>query len=261
MRYPIIIGAAVLALTACQTEKEPAAQADKAAAAAAVDFNSMNEMQKISYAIGQDQARGVSEHVKNYAAMGIQLDTDMILQGSKDFYQGKEGLTEEQLKEQFTSLQEQYRDAASKKQEADAQENVAKGAAFMAENAKKEGVVQTESGLQYRVITAAEGPKPAATDTVKVHYKGTLIDGEEFDSSYSRNQPATFPLNGVIKGWTEGVQLMSVGSKYEFVIPAELAYGDRASARIPANSTLVFEVELLEIVAPKTEAKPETKSE
>ncbi|MFM8437975.1 MAG: FKBP-type peptidyl-prolyl cis-trans isomerase, partial [Candidatus Kapaibacterium sp.] len=128
------------------------------------------------------------------------------------------------------------------------EENKAKGAAFLAENAKKAGVTTTASGLQYRVITQGTGAKPLATDKVKVHYKGTLIDGSEFDSSYKRGEPIEFPLNGVIKGWTEGVQLMSVGSKYEFFIPSELAYGDReVGGVIPAGSTLVFEVELLGI--------------
>jgi len=125
---------------------------------------------------------------------------------------------------------------------------IAAGASYLAENRGKEGVTETESGLQYEVITAAEGPKPAATDRVSVHYKGTLLDGTEFDSSYSRGEPAEFPLNGVIPGWTEGLQLMSVGSKYRFVIPSKLAYGERgAGGSIGPGETLIFEVELLEI--------------
>jgi len=122
------------------------------------------------------------------------------------------------------------------------------GKAFLAENAAKEGVTVTESGLQYEVLVEGTGVKPLATDTVKVHYKGTLIDGTEFDSSYSRGEPAEFPLNRVISGWTEGVQLMSEGSKFKFVIPSELAYGERATGSITPNSTLVFEVELLDVL-------------
>jgi FKBP-type peptidyl-prolyl cis-trans isomerase len=129
-----------------------------------------------------------------------------------------------------------------------AEKNKTEGAAFLAENAGKEGIITTDSGLQYEIITASEGDKPAASNQVTVHYKGTTLDGTEFDSSYSRNAPATFPLNRVIAGWTEGVQLMSVGSKYRFFIPSELAYGAQgAGGAIGPNATLIFEVELLSI--------------
>lgn len=122
------------------------------------------------------------------------------------------------------------------------------GEQFLAENAKKEGVITTPSGLQYKVLTQGTGAKPKATDSVNVHYRGTFIDGREFDSSYKRNSPISFPLNGVIAGWTEGVQLMSVGSKYEFYIPYRLAYGERgAGGAIPPYAALIFEVELLAI--------------
>lgn len=132
--------------------------------------------------------------------------------------------------------------------------NLEKGKNFLAENGKKEGIVTTESGLQYRVISEGTGEKPAATDQVKVHYRGTTIDGKEFDSSFKRNQPATFAANRVIKGWTEALQLMPVGSKYELFIPADLAYGPRgAGGDIGPNETLIFEVELLEII--QTEPK------
>ncbi|WP_101310830.1 FKBP-type peptidyl-prolyl cis-trans isomerase [Labilibaculum manganireducens] len=128
-------------------------------------------------------------------------------------------------------------------------ENLAKGQKFLEENKSKEGVVVTASGLQYRIINEGDGPKPLATDKVSVHYKGTTIDGNEFDSSYKRNEPATFAANRVIKGWTEALQLMPVGSKWELFIPSNLAYGPRAmGADIKANETLIFEVELLDIV-------------
>jgi len=127
-----------------------------------------------------------------------------------------------------------------------AQTNITEGAAFLAENATKEGVTTTASGLQYTILTDAEGDKPSATSNVTVHYKGTTLDGTEFDSSYSRNAPATFPLNRVIGGWTEGVQLMSVGATYRFFIPSELAYGAQgAGGSIGPNATLIFDVELL----------------
>ncbi|MBE0468563.1 MAG: FKBP-type peptidyl-prolyl cis-trans isomerase [Methyloprofundus sp.] len=127
-----------------------------------------------------------------------------------------------------------------------AQNNLTEGAAFLADNATKEGVITTASGLQYTILTDAEGEKPSATANVTVHYKGTTLDGTEFDSSYSRNAPATFPLNRVIGGWTEGVQLMSVGATYRFFIPSELAYGAQgAGGAIGPNATLIFDVELL----------------
>jgi FKBP-type peptidyl-prolyl cis-trans isomerase FkpA len=121
------------------------------------------------------------------------------------------------------------------------------GTAFLAENALKENVIVTDSGLQYKVIRQGEGSKPSARDRVTVHYKGTLIDGTEFDSSYSRGEPSSFPLNRVIPGWTEGLQLMKTGAKYRFYIPSELAYGARTNGKIKANSTLIFDVELIEI--------------
>ncbi len=126
------------------------------------------------------------------------------------------------------------------------EENKAAGAAFLTENAKKENIVTTASGLQYEILTQGEGPSPSATTSVTVHYRGTSLDGKEFDSSYSRNAPATFPLNRVIAGWTEGLQLMNVGAKYRFYIPSELAYGERgAGGSIGPNETLIFDVELL----------------
>ena len=132
--------------------------------------------------------------------------------------------------------------------EAKASGNLQEGLDFLAANSQKEGIVSLESGLQYEIITAAEGPKPSATQTVTCHYHGTLIDGRIFDSSVRRGQPASFPLNRVIAGWTEGLQLMSVGSKWRFFIPPHLAYGDRqVSAEIGPNTTLIFEVELLGI--------------
>ena len=147
-------------------------------------------------------------------------------------------------------------EAAHKKEAA---ENLAKETEFLEKNAKKDGVKTTESGLQYEVITEGTGAAPLATDTVKVHYEGTLLDGTVFDSSYDRGNPVEFPLDAVIPGWTEGLQLMKVGSKYKFYIPSKIAYGERGVSQvIPPNSTLIFEVELLEILPPaKTEKSAE----
>ena len=145
-------------------------------------------------------------------------------------------------------FQKQQKAKMEETNKVDAEKNKKAGEEFLAANKVKEGIVTTESGLQYRVINEGSGPKPTETDNVTVHYKGTLIDGEEFDSSYKRNQPATFPVNGVIKGWTEALQLMSKGSKWELFIPSEIAYGPNgAGGAIGPNEVLIFEVELIDI--------------
>lgn len=137
----------------------------------------------------------------------------------------------------------------SKLNTATSDENKAAGLAFLADNSKKDNIVTTASGLQYEILTAGEGKSPLATNQVTVHYQGTTIDGNKFDSSYSRGEPATFPLNRVIAGWTEGLQLMKEGAKYRFFIPSELAYGERgAGTDIPANAALIFEVELIKVL-------------
>jgi FKBP-type peptidyl-prolyl cis-trans isomerase FklB len=148
------------------------------------------------------------------------------------------------------------------KQKAAGEKNASEGVKFLEDNKKKEGVKTTASGLQYKSLKEGSGAQPKATDTVTVNYRGTLTDGTEFDSSYKRNEPTTFPLSGVIKGWTEGLQLMKKGSKYQFFIPANLAYGERSpGAGIPPNSTLIFEVELLEVKggAPSPSPSPAAK--
>ena len=171
-----------------------------------------------------------------------ELDYDLILQGMKAQNSGEE--TAISMEEAQMALQAQQQEVAA----AAAAEAEAKGQGFLAENEAKEGVMVTDSGLQYEVITEGTGPKPTADDTVSVHYVGTLMDGTEFDSSIARGEPASFPLKGVIPGWTEGLQLMNVGSKYRFVIPSALAYGERGAGQaIGPGETLVFEVELLEI--------------
>lgn len=151
----------------------------------------------------------------------------------------------EEINEAFGVLQKRIEE----KQAIEAKEKSVEGETYLAENAKKDGVQITDSGLQYEVINTGEGGKPVATSTVSTHYRGTLIDGTEFDSSYSRGEPAQFPVNGVIPGWTEALQLMTVGSKWKLYIPYNLAYGDQAAGAIPPYSALVFEIELLDIIS------------
>ena len=193
------------------------------------------EEDKLSYSLGMMIGERV---IKSYQS----LNYEALMAGIKTQHQGsKTSLTMEQAMQILST----FREKMTSKQSGPAK---AMGEKYRAKNAKRKEVKVTKSGLQYEVITSAEGAKPKATDTVTVHYQGTLINGTEFDSSYKRKQPASFPLNRVIRGWTEGLQLMSVGSKYRFVIPSDLAYGDRgAGQKIGPGATLIFEVELLKI--------------
>ena len=198
--------------------------------------------QKASYSFGVDVASRLRQQ-------GIDLDVNALNRGIADSYNGTElALTDEERIQAKTDFQTQLRDAMVKEQAATGEKNIATGKAFLEENGKKPGVITTESGLQYKIITTGEGKQPKDTDTVTTHYKGTLIDGREFDSSYKRNTPASFPVKGVIKGWTEALQLMHVGDKWQLFIPSDLAYGaTKRSELIEANSTLIFELELLDI--------------
>ena len=198
--------------------------------------------QKASYSFGVDVASRLKQQ-------GIELDVKALNQGIADAYTGNElALNDEDRLQAKTTFQTQLQEALVKKQASIADDNLATGKAFLEENAKKSGVVTTESGLQYKIITTGDGKQPKESDTVTTHYKGTLIDGREFDSSYKRDKPASFPVKGVIKGWTEALQLMHVGDKWQLFIPSELAYGaTKRSELIEANSTLVFEIELLSI--------------
>jgi FKBP-type peptidyl-prolyl cis-trans isomerase len=199
--------------------------------------------EKNSYVGGTDIGNSLKAREKD-------IDLQALLRGLEDAFTGKDLLVApEEVQEIKKQYAEQVRQERAEASRAQSEQNKAGGDAFLAENKNKPGVVSTESGLQYVILTEADGPKPKATDQVKVNYVGTLIDGTEFDSSIKRGQPATFPLNRVIKGWTEGLQLMSVGSKYRFFIPPNLAYGERGSGpKIGPNAALIFEVELLEIL-------------
>ena len=233
-----LIAASVLALTACNQEAKKEQQAE---------VKLETEAQQQAYGIGASVGNFLNQDLADKKELGIELDEALLKRGFEDALAGNAKLDDEKIREVLTALDQSMRTKQEEKAKVEAEKSKAEGEKFLAENAKKEGVTVTESGLQYEVITEGEGEKPVATDVVKVHYKGTLLDGTEFDSSYSRNKPTTFPLNRVIPGWTEGLQLMPVGSKYKFTIPSELAYGERDLGKIPANSTLVFEVELLEI--------------
>jgi FKBP-type peptidyl-prolyl cis-trans isomerase FklB len=199
--------------------------------------------QKTSYAIGLDIGG-------NFKRQEIEVDAKALAAGIADALAGKPQLTDAEAKQVISELRTSMMAKAESKQKADADKNTAAGEAYLAANAKKEGVKATASGLQYKVLKPGDGKgaSPKATDTVKVHYHGTLIDGSVFDSSVERGEPISFPLNGVIAGWTEGLQLMKVGDKFQFTIPGKLAYGPSSpSPKIGPNSTLIFDVELLAI--------------
>jgi len=205
------------------------------------------EKARASYAIGADIANSMKRQ-------SLDLDTKALAAGLVDGMTGKLQLKDAELEKVMNDFKTALMAKRQAAQATAATENTKKGADYLAANAKKEGVKTTASGLQYKVMKAgADGGKsPKATDTVKVHYHGTLIDGTVFDSSVQRGEPISFPLNGVIPGWTEGVQLMKVGDKFQFTIPSALAYGEQgAGGAIGPNSTLIFEVELLGIEAGK----------
>jgi FKBP-type peptidyl-prolyl cis-trans isomerase len=198
---------------------------------------------KASYSIGVSIG-------KNLKDQKVEIQTDILVKGLLDAYTGaKTQLTEKEMGDVLAQFQQEIMAKAQEEAAKKGGENKSKGEKFLADNKNKPGVKTTPSGLQYTVISEGTGPKPTASSTVKVHYTGKLIDGTTFDSSVDRGEPIEFPLNGVIKGWTEGVQLMSKGSKYKFFIPSDLAYGDRGAGNaIGPNETLIFEVELLDIV-------------
>ena len=202
----------------------------------------MTDLEKMSYALGMSVAGNITE-------MPVEIDIKSVIEAISDVAAGKDTkLSVEEFHANMKEFQTKLQKAAQEVAMKEVEQNKQAGAQYLFVNSQKEGVKTTESGLQYKVLVAAEGPKPSATDKVKVHYTGKLLNGTVFDSSVQRGQPITFGLNQVIPGWTEGVQLMSVGSKYEFTIPSDLAYGDRgAGASIPGGAPLIFEVELLGI--------------
>ncbi len=196
---------------------------------------------KISYSIGMDIGN-------NLKRQSIEVDPDLLAKGVRDATTGGETLlTTEEARETLMALQQELVARAQEQRRHAAEKNKKEGEEFLAANSNKEGVVTLPSGLQYKVIRSGDGPSPKETDTVETNYRGTLIDGTEFDSSYKRNQTAVFPVNGVIAGWTEALQLMKVGDKWQLFLPPDLAYGERGAGPIGPNAALIFDVELLSI--------------
>ena len=224
----VAVAVAALGVAVLQLRAQPAPTLD-------------TQMKKVSYAIGLNLG-------KSLAAQNVEADMDSLSRGVKDGIAGTSQLTDQQIQETMDAFQKEMQNKMTKQGAA----NKDAGVAFLAEMEKKPGVQKTASGLLYEIVTAGDGPKPAATDTVKVHYRGTLIDGKEFDSSIKRGQPAVFPVNRVITGWHEALQLMPVGSKWKLYIPSDLAYGQQGAAggAIPPNAVLVFDVELISIEKP-----------
>lgn len=219
-----------------------------AQAATPITANS-SELAKTGYSFGYMMADGNKDTVTD-------LDLEAFFQGFKDAYkQQPSALTKEQMQKTLLAYGQRREAEYAKELTATARKNLEAGEVFLAKNAKQSGILKTASGLQYQVLKQGTGKAPKATDSVKVNYEGRLLDGTVFDSSYKRGEPVTFPLNQVIKGWTEGVQLMKEGAKYRFFIPARLAYGEAGAPNIAPNSVLIFDVDLLE-VNPKTPVKP-----
>ncbi len=210
-----------------------------------------SQKDKVSYSIGFNIGN-------NLKKQSIDVSPDLLSQGIKDALSGgKPLLTEQEMSETIMAFQKEMMAKQAERTKELAEKNKKEGEAFLAENKKKEGVITLPSGLQYKVITEGTGETPKLTDFVTTNYRGTFIDGKEFDSSYRRGQPASFPVNGVIPGWTEALQLMKVGSKWQLFIPSSLAYGERgAGSDIGPNATLIFEVELISIKEDKGKEEP-----
>ncbi|MBN2716711.1 MAG: FKBP-type peptidyl-prolyl cis-trans isomerase [Deltaproteobacteria bacterium] len=246
--YKVIVASAVtLLLVACNKPCPECKQEEpQKVEVTKKELKDLND--KLNYSVGYDVGRSAARNQ-------MELKDEIFLKGVKDGMNDEENPEAALMddKERIETKREHSkirREEERKQREVEAVENKKKADAFMAENKSKEGVITTETGLQYIIEKEGDGPKPAMEDRVSVHYKGTLIDGTEFDSSYKRNRPATFPVGRVVKGWTEALQLMPVGSKWKLFIPPDLGYGERgAGSKIGPNSALIFEIELLEIIS------------
>lgn len=248
-RLSAIVAAGIL-IAACN---QPSGDTEKEVA-----INLDDQDTKVAYAIGVSSGQSMAQNLASLDGTGINIEKDVLVKAFADGINDSSELDDEALKTVMNDFRERVNTAMQEKRKVEqvaqakvADENKAKGAAYLEANKAKVGVTTLESGLQYTVVTAGAGKSPGPTDRVKVHYKGTLIDGTPFDSSYDRGQPATFGVSQVIKGWTEGLQLMKEGAKWQLSIPSELAYGPTSRPKIPGNSVLLFDVELLEVITPE----------
>ncbi|EKN3672774.1 FKBP-type peptidyl-prolyl cis-trans isomerase [Yersinia enterocolitica] len=237
---------------------ETAKVAKAADAAATTNSAFKNDDQQSAYALGASLGRYMDNSLKEQEKLGIKLDKDQLIAGVQDAFASKSKLTDEEIEKTLQGFEARVKASAQAKMEQDAKENADKGAKYRETFAKEKDVKKTASGLLYKVEKAGTGDAPKDSDTVVVNYKGTLADGTEFDNSYKRGEPLSFRLDGVIPGWTEGLKQIKKGGKITLVIPPELAYGTTGVPGIPANSTLIFDVELLDVKAvPKADAQAE----
>lgn len=247
-RFTAIAIATTLALAACdKVEKKPAAEGDKAAEAAKDPAAKTGypglptEKEQVSYAIGRQMGKQLTE-IKD------EVNLDTVVKAMRSQMAGEKVLlNDEQAQEIMEKFSQKMQAKQIAKMMAEAKENQDKGDKFLVENGKKQGVVTTDSGLQYQVLTTGKGAKPSPNDGVKVHYKGTLLDGTEFDSSYKRGEPATFPLEGLIPGWLEILPMMKEGDIWTVALPYQLGYGEAGRGHIPPRQTLVFKIELIKV--------------
>lgn len=257
---PLALVAVILASTACkgnsngaekEASKDAAKKEEKREPVVKGIAGLETERKQFSYMIGMDIGKSI-------APVKDEIDLETLVEAMKTVMKdGKPLLTDEQAKQVGQAFGERMMAKQAAQREIDIKKNLEEGAKFLAENKKKPNVKTTASGLQYQILRPGNGPKPGPTDVVLADYAGTFLDGKEFDSSYKRGQAAEFALNGVIPGWTEGLQLMAKGSKFKFWIPADLAYGAEGQGGMPPNATLVFEVELQDVKSASAEAMPQ----
>ncbi len=234
----IITSVFTLVLAGCQADKE--ASKEKV-------LDLKNQDVQGAYIIGVNMGKTIGKNIDSFKEIQISISRETILQGFKDGLAGKVKLSDEEINKGIKSFEARIKKNLAAKTAKEQKENLEKANAYLKENGKKEGVVTTASGLQYKIIKKGEGPSPTSKDKVQVHYRGSLINGKQFDSSYDRNMPATFGVGGVIPGWTEALLLMKKGAKWQLTIPSDLAYGAKGRPGIPPYAVLIFDVELLAI--------------